>query len=201
MKFIKIIYNPISPVLFTIILFIIIFQSEDFRFLNHGTYKVTTPSTQALGVNQKVINEECERIVDSQLERSGYKVDKNKTAIEIVKSNCLWISDSSFTTDFDADDQMEIVMITFGAGCGSCHAQEVRIIKDDKVVFYKEGSDFAITLANEFTGFVLQYPEKSLPPNSGDKYIIEGYKAVMGDEGLESFIGFYKEKKVYIFNG
>ena len=145
------------------------------------------------------IAEECKRIVDNQLEDSKSKVDNNKTAIEIVKKGCFSVLGSSVVADFDGDGQKEVVMVTGGGGCGSCHAQEIHIIKGDKVIFYKDGSDFTIKLTNNPIGFILEYPEKSLPPSPGDEYVIESYKAIKGESGLESFYSYSNEKKVYIF--
>ena len=145
------------------------------------------------------IAEECKRIVDNQLEDSKSKVDNNKTAIEIVKKGCFSVLGSSVVADFDGDGQKEVVMVTGGGGCGSCHAQEIHIIKGDKVIFYKDGSDFTIKLTNNPIGFILEYPEKSLPPSPGDEYVIESYKAIKGESGLESFYSYSKEKKLYIF--
>lgn len=147
---------------------------------------------------KETIEEECKRIVDSGLEDSGSKIDSNKTAIEIVKKDCLWISDSSFMTDFDGDGRKEVVLVTVGAGCGSCHAQEIRIIKDDKVIFYKDGSDFIIELTNNPIGFTLQYPVTNITdPESG--YIIENYKARTGVNGVDGFDKVREEKKEYEF--
>lgn len=145
------------------------------------------------------ITEECKYVFDRQLEDSKLKVGNNKTAIEIIKNKCFLILDSSVIADFDGDGQKEIAMITSGAGCGSCHAQEIRIIKGDEVIFYKDGSDFMIKLADDLNGFTLQYSVISLPPNPGDEYIIESYKARKGGIGLEAFYVMSQEKKSYNF--
>src|SRR3989338_10982951 len=148
---------------------------------------------------KEIIAEECKRIVDYQSEHAKSGVLNNKTAVEIIKEECLLVLDSSIIADFNGDNKNEIAMITSGAGCGSCHAQEIRIIKDDKVIFYKNGSDFTIKLTNNPIGFILEYPEKSLPPSPGDEYVIEGYKAIKGEGGLESFYRTSLERKKYEF--
>ncbi|MEK7453144.1 MAG: hypothetical protein AAB614_02820 [Patescibacteria group bacterium] len=150
-------------------------------------------------IKKMIIAEECERIVKSGLERSASRVDSNKTVIEIVKNNCLWISDSSFTTDFDGDGTKEVVLVTVGAGCVSCHAQEIHIIKDDKVIFYQDGSDFIIKQEKDFVGFTLQHPVTSLPPDPGDEYVIESYKAKIGADGIDGFDKISEERKQYDF--
>ena len=105
---------------------------------------------------------------------------------------------SSVIADFDGDGYGEIAMITSGIGCGSCHGQEIRIIKGDKVVFYKDGLDFIIKPAKDFIGFTLQYPVEDLStPEAG--YIIESHKIRKDGSGLETFYLFSKENKSYGF--
>ena len=96
--------------------------------------------------------------------------------------------------DFDADGYKEIAMITSGIGCGSCHGQEIRIIKDDKVIFYKEGTDFGIEPAKDHVGFTL-FEYNYSDPEAG--YIIESYKKTKDSDGLGTFYLYSKEKKSY----
>lgn len=148
---------------------------------------------------QKAMEEECHYVINKQLEYSKSIVNNNNTTIEIIKNNCLQVDDSSFTTDFDKDGQKEVVLITAGAGCVSCHIQEIRIIKDNKVIFYKDGSDFWLKLVNDHSGFTLQYPVTDLSdPESG--YIIESYKAKISVNGVEYFDKVSEEKKSYVFD-
>lgn len=123
------------------------------------------------------IDKECERLVSAQFEDARARVQNNTLALEIVKKECLQVMPATLIADFDGDGQKEIAMITAGAGCRSCHAQELRIIKDNEVIFEKEGNDLEIEPANNFTGFLLKEPilENSEPACCHAESIVEGY--------------------------
>lgn len=201
MKTDKIIYITVALVLIGAVIFVADFKSRN--YVSQSYQNTTFPmiaSTPTITPKSDInaITEECKYVFNKQLEYTKSRVGNNKTAIEIIKNKCLQILNFSFMADFDRDGQNEIVMITSGAGCGSCHAQEIRIIKGDKVIFYKDGSDFRINLTKDPIGFTIQYPVIDLSePEAG--YIIESYKIKRGGNGLEAFYKFNEEKKSYDF--
>lgn len=141
---------------------------------------------------------ECDSSYHEHLWEAKIKVDNNETALEILKQNCLQIL-NVVETDFDGDREKEIAMITSGAGCVSCHGQEVRIIKGDKVIFYKEGENFTVLPTKDFIGFLLKYPlrkdgEGYCCPSEG---VVESYKLKAGGSELETFYKIDEKRETY----
>lgn len=140
----------------------------------------------------------CEGLVNNQLEDARITLKDNAFALGILKEKCLWLMDhSTLIADFDGDGKDEIAMITSGAGCGSCHGQEIRIIKDNKVVFYKEGWEFTIRPIGNSSGFLLKQPiikedKGYCCPSEG---VVEEYRA--NKNGLEKFIKVSEFKEPY----
>lgn len=99
----------------------------------------------------------CGELVASQKEEANLILQNNDFALKILEDKCLWMmGDTTRLDDFDGNGKKdEIAMITSGAGCGSCHGQEIRIIKNNEIIFYKTGIDFSIESAKEFVGFIL----------------------------------------------
>lgn len=147
---------------------------------------------------QDKVYEGCEGLLNNSLVGDKLKVQNNKTAIKIIEDNCLWVLNSSLA-DFDGDGKDEIAMITSGAGCGSCHGQEIRIIKNDEIIFYKEGEDFSILPAKNFTGFTLEYPVRKENEGYGDpsEGIVESYKLKNSGSRIPAFYKFSEKKEPY----
>lgn len=198
MKKNKIIYISVALALIGAVFLVADIQYKNYVSQYYQDVVVLPASTTTIAFEPDInpITEECKYVFNNQLEYTKSRVDNNKTAIEIIKNKCLQVVNSSFVADFDRDGQNEIVMITSGAGCGSCHAQEIRIIKDDEVIFYKDGEDFRTNLTKDLMGFTIQYPVTDLSyPEAG--YIIESYKMKKDGSGLETFYIFNKETKLY----
>lgn len=197
----KQIFNKLKQINETLLALVILISVVGvFIFYKNNKEDIASQSntpTQISDKKQNTITEECKRIVDYLWEDSKFVVHNNQTALEIIKKECLQLIPTSTTADFDGDNQDEIVMITSGAGCVSCHGQEIRIIKGNKVIFYKDGLDFIIKPVKDFAGFILQYPVEDLStPEAG--YVIESYKMKRGGSGLETFYKFNEEKKSYV---
>lgn len=202
-------HGPITPIIITGSLLVAIFWYGSFISKNKiydsvsdsDSAVVNNTSAQVLDEQQqKAIRDECNLVFNKLLEGTKLLVDNNQTAIDIVKDKCLMVlSRNSSVIDFDGDGEKEIVLVTSGAGCGSCHSQEIRIINDDKVIFHKEGSDFKVTFPGDSGRFTLEYPIDSLPPCPGDEYLIGNYKARIGENGLVSFDKLSEEKRPYVF--
>src|SRR3989339_1206230 len=77
------------------------------------------------------------------LDKLNERVKNNPTALTVIKDKCLWVLHDEF---FDAtgDEKKELFMITSGAGCGSCHGQELYVFSDEKEVFHFSGQDILV---------------------------------------------------------
>lgn len=133
------------------------------------------------------------------LKNTTKRLNNNRAALEIIKKGDLWLMSANFE-DFDGDGEDELAMITSGANCGSCHPNELRIIKKDKVVFYKDTYDVDIWPAKGFSGFIIKHPifkinEPLCCPSEGT---VESYKVSKDSTGTETFIKISERKEPYI---
>lgn len=85
-------------------------------------------------------------------------VKNNPKAMQIIHKKCLWVQDSK-SIDLTGDSKQELVLNTSGWGCGSCHSRDLYILKDDQIIFNRQGDDLAIgeILSSEI-GFQLTEP-------------------------------------------
>ncbi|MEK7071976.1 MAG: hypothetical protein AAB969_00225 [Patescibacteria group bacterium] len=132
------------------------------------------------------------------LERSIEMLNNDPTALNILKEGNLWLMRSNFL-DYDGDNEKELAMITSNANCGSCHQNELRIIKKGKVIFYKDTYEVDIWPAKKFPGFMIKHPifkigESPIYPSEG---IVESYKVSKDGAGVETFIKISERKEPY----
>lgn len=145
-------------------------------------------------------NNWCEGLVNNQLEDARIALKESTFALGILKEKCLWLMEhSTLLADFDGDGKDEIAMITSEAGCGSCHGQEIRIIKDNEVIFYQDGWEFTIRPIENYPGFILKQPiikegEGFCCPSEG---MVEEYKLNKDEGVLEKFIKISEFKEPY----
>ncbi|GEM_PF-6278264 len=133
-----------------------------------------------------------------RLDEASEKVNGNQKALSILKEKCLWLMRVE-NEDFDGDGKKELLIGASGAGCGSCHLQDIYIIKDNEVIFYKLADDPGIRLADEYIGLEIREPtrkdnEAMCCPSEG---IIQSYRLQKGGQGLNTFYKFDERVESY----
>lgn len=112
------------------------------------------------------------------------KIKDNVLIYQTLKDRCT-VSLKTYFNDFTNDGCDEVILITSGAGCASCHAQQLLIFKDDQLIFEKGGSDLIFTLnPDKQDEFTLQ-SYKSIPPADSTKYTYK-YNKTNGNFDLQS---------------
>lgn len=124
-----------------------------------------------------------------RLEESAEEVDGNQKAISVLKEKCLWLF-GTLKEDFDGDGEKEILMVTSGADCSSCHIKDIYIIKGNELIFEKEVNEPDVILADKYIGFEIK--EALMKDNSPatccpDKYAVYSYRLRKGGKGLDTF--------------
>lgn len=77
---------------------------------------------------------------DLKLTEASKRLNDNKIALDIIKSNCL-LAEHSFTADLQNIGKKDFVFWGIGAGCVSCHAKFFYVISDNNIIFQKELDD------------------------------------------------------------
>ena len=136
--------------------------------------------------------------IDLRLEEAGKEVRGNKRAIELLEKNCLWLFNTQFH-DLTGDKEDELIMITSGAGCASCHWNRIYILSEDKIIFQKDVEDVWFWPAENYFGFIIKYPlrredEAYCCPTEG---IVESYTVSSINSGYETFYKFDERSEPY----
>ena len=88
----------------------------------------------------------------------------NETVKNIMIDNCYWAIASQSDPDKDGSD--EIILETVGYLCGSCHAQDIYIIDEDRVSFEYSGEDLNYSITDD--GFSIREPVRKLGESYAD---------------------------------
>ena len=186
-----------------IILIVLLVVCEGF-FIYLAYFVVTQSPKNAQQQNTKI--EASDQFSDEvrcadqnlRLDEASEKVNGNPKALSILKEKCLWLMRAE-NEDFDGDGKKELLIYASGAGCGSCHLQDIYIIKDNEVIFYKLADDPGVRLAEKYIGFEIREPtrkdnEAMCCPSEG---IIQSYRLRNGGQGLNTFYKFSEKVEPY----
>lgn len=167
---------------------------KDLKKEQQQNTKIETKEPCELISEESRCSDECLR-----LEEASKEVDGNKKAISILKENCLWLLGTEHE-DFDGDKKKEILMVTSGAGCGSCHVKNTYIIKNEEIIFEKVVNEPEVRLADKYTGFEIKEAlnkDNSPATCCPDKYIVYSYRLQKGGKGLNTFYKFAERVEPY----
>ncbi len=81
-------------------------------------------------------------------------IQNSKTIIQLIKKNC-YLASTAFE-DFTHDGRKDILLTGIGYGCVSCHARDIYILNNNKIIFSYTGDDANIKQIPD--GFLLTEP-------------------------------------------
>lgn len=88
---------------------------------------------------------------DLRLSEAAKKLNNNHAALNIIKQNCLWLF-GSLSADLEQKGTDNLIFWASGAGCVSCHAQQLYVLSGNKIVAQKDLDDPIISMAKTDTG-------------------------------------------------